>query len=208
MSSFDDNSPDGLLISAALAGDEDAFTLLVRRYEGALLNAAQSRLGKRQLAEEAVQEALLCVHRWLATYDSRYSFRTWLWTILLNQCSRLARRESKFDTRQQSVPSEERSSARSPQPAARSGNPVEQLIAQEARQRLDELLARLPVPQADALRLRFFGRLTFPEIAAAMQCSEAGAKQRVKAGLLKLSQWIADVECSDHQRAAGEKIKP
>ena len=44
--------------------------------------------------------------------------------------------------------------------------------------------------QADALRLRFFGGLTFPEIAAAMGCSEPGAKNRVKSGLLKLAEWL------------------
>src|SRR6186997_3689518 len=92
---FDSHSSDGLLISAALAGDQSAFALLVERYRAPLAKAAYSRLGRRELAEEAVQEALLCAHRWLGTYDSRYSFRTWLWTIVLNQCSRLAKREAR-----------------------------------------------------------------------------------------------------------------
>jgi DNA-directed RNA polymerase specialized sigma24 family protein len=41
------------------------------------------------------------------------------------------------------------------------------------------------------LRLRFFGGLTFPEIAAAMRCSEPGAKHRVKIGLMRLSEWLS-----------------
>src|SRR6476659_5800777 len=92
---MDSSSPDGMLIDAALAGDERAFALLVARYQAPLHKAAISRLGRRELAEEAVQEAFLCAHRWLATYDSQYSFRTWLWTILLNQCSRQAKREAR-----------------------------------------------------------------------------------------------------------------
>src|SRR5690606_29895127 len=92
---FDRTSPDGPLVAASLAGAEEAFALLVERYRRPLLKAARSRLNRPELAEEAVQEALLSAHRWLATYDSRFSFRTWLWTILLNQCSRLAKRESK-----------------------------------------------------------------------------------------------------------------
>src|SRR5688572_9799914 len=84
-----------MLVAAALAGEETAFAQLVGRYQCALLRAAFSRMGRRELAEEAVQESLLCAHRWLATYDSRYSFRTWLWTILLNQCSRQAKREAR-----------------------------------------------------------------------------------------------------------------
>src|SRR5215212_5266005 len=92
---MDSSSPDGVLIAAALEGEEQAFALLVDRYQAALHKAAISRLGRRELAEEAVQEAFLCAHRWLATYDSQYSFRTWLWTILLNQCSRKAKSESR-----------------------------------------------------------------------------------------------------------------
>src|SRR5436190_7085697 len=92
---MDSASPDWLLIAAALEGEEQAFALLVDRYQAALHKAAISRLGRRELAEEAVQETFLCAHRWLATYDSQYSFRTWLWTILLNQCSRQAKREAR-----------------------------------------------------------------------------------------------------------------
>jgi RNA polymerase sigma-70 factor (ECF subfamily) len=181
VSAFNSQSPDGMLIATALAGEEEAFSLLVRRYEGPLLRAAISRLGRREWAEEAVQETFLCAHRWLATYDSRFSFRTWLWTILLNQCSRLAKREARH-----AGPAVFRSANYS-----HSDAPLDQLLARESAEHVHELLARLPDAQADALRLRFFGDLTFPEIAAAMQCSEAGAKNRVKTGLLKLAEWLS-----------------
>jgi RNA polymerase sigma-70 factor (ECF subfamily) len=176
-------SPDGLLIAAALAGEGEAFAHLVRRYQGPLLKAAISRLSRRTWAEEAVQETFLCAHRWLATYDSRFSFRTWLWTILLNQCSRVAKREAKHlpQTTEYAL-SRDRLD---PQPT-----PIEVLLAREAAEQLYGLLAKLPEVQADALRLRFFGGLTFPEIAAAMKCSEPGAKLRVKNGLLTLSKWM------------------
>jgi RNA polymerase sigma-70 factor (ECF subfamily) len=176
-----------MLIAAALAGEEEAFALLVTRYQAPLLRAAISRLAKRELAEEALQETFLCAHRWLATYDSRFSFRTWLWTILLNQCSRQAKREAKH-TVGWAVPT---TSFANEQRGSSQKLPLEQLLAQETTQQLHDLLARLPEAQADALRLRFFGGLTFPEIAAAMECSEAGAKHRVKTGLLKLGQWMS-----------------
>jgi RNA polymerase sigma-70 factor (ECF subfamily) len=137
-----------------------------------------------------VQETFLCAHRWLATYDSRFSFRTWLWTILLNQCSRQGKREAR-----QSVLANQSIPAMQSIPAADSSrdappSPLDQLLVRESCERVQELLARLPEVQADALRLRFFGGLTFPEIAAAMRCSEAGAKNRVKSGLLRLAEWL------------------
>jgi RNA polymerase sigma-70 factor, ECF subfamily len=177
-----------MLIAATLASEEQAFALLVARYQAALLRAAMSRLTQRELAEEAVQETFLCAHRWLATYDSRFSFRTWLWTILLNQCTRQAKREAKHSVGwalpTMSLPT--RPFSKSPKP------PLDQLLARETSEHVQELLGRLPEAQADALRLRFFGELTFPEIAAAMGCSEAGAKHRVKTGLLKLAAWLVN----------------
>ncbi len=184
MPALDANSPDGMLIAAALAGEEEAFALLVGRYQRALLRAAISRVTQRELAEEAVQETFLCAHRWLATYDSRFSFRTWLWTILLNQCARHGKREARAGGWRQETGDRGQSEGQH--------NPLNQLLAQETSDQVQELLGRLPAAQADALRLRFFGELTFPEIAAALGCSEAGAKHRVKAGLLKLASWLGD----------------
>lgn len=184
---MDSSSPDGVLIAAALEGEGEAFALLVARYRSPLLKAAVSRLGRRELAEEAVQEALLCAHRWLATYDSRFSFRTWLWTILLNQCARKGKREG-FR-----VPSSAFGGAETEDRGQGTDNktPLDVLLAKETAERVQELLSRLPAVQADALRLRFFGGLTFPEIAAAMGISEPGAKHRVKMGLVKMAEWLS-----------------
>jgi RNA polymerase sigma-70 factor, ECF subfamily len=204
MAGFDSNSPDGLLVAAALAGEPEAFGLLARRYAPALVRVALSRLGRRELAEEAVQETLLCAHRWLATYDSRFSFRTWLWTILLHQCTRHARREARYasggaDYAQVSIVDSSQAGA----------EPLHVLLNRERSERIHQTLARLPVAQADALRLRFFGGLTFAEIAAAMHCSEAGAKNRVKTGLLKLAEWLKPKETFAYriERGSEERTK-
>ena len=205
---FDSSSTDGVLIAATLAGEEEAFGVLVTRYGAALAKSAYSRLGQRELAEEVVQEALLCAHRWLSTYDSRYSFRTWLWTILLNQCARQGKREARhrstFHDNSSAlavIPHDEAETTTAIDPSQHS--PLHHLVAREACEQLHAMLSRLPDSQADALRLRFFGELTFPEIASAMNCSEAGAKHRVKTGLIKLTQWMSE---RDEQPAAFDEL--
>jgi RNA polymerase sigma-70 factor (ECF subfamily) len=205
MPSLNADSPDGLLVAACLAGDEQAFALLVARYQPALLKAALSRLRRRELAEEAVQESLLCAHRWLATYDSRYSFRTWLWTIVLNQCSRVAKHEARTLGVQSTNNLPLDQAVGSDIDAA---SPLDRLLDAERSAGVQELLARLPETQADALRLRFFGGLTFPEIAAGMRCSEAGAKNRVRTGLLKLAAFLkAPAEAKREGEAPAEPRK-
>jgi RNA polymerase sigma-70 factor (ECF subfamily) len=187
---FDASTSDGTLVAAALAGEREAFAQLLRRYQGPLLRAAISRLGSAALAEETVQETMLCSLKWLHTYDSRYSFRTWLWTILLRQCARQGKREARQLSPRLSGPVTD--SAATAEPLCPAPSPLELILRREDGQRLHALLSRLPEVQADALRLRFFGELTFPEIAAAMECSESGAKNRVKLGLIQLSHWLRE----------------
>jgi RNA polymerase sigma-70 factor (ECF subfamily) len=183
---------DGEVIAAVLSGQTERFADLARRYQPALLRVANSRLARRDWAEDVVQETFLCAFKSLHSYDSRYSFRTWLWTILLNQCRRLHQKQS----RRPQVSTwtdhslDERAVSRHMSLESSEAEPPVQLLAKERTERLESLLAKLPESQADALRLRFFGQLTFPEIAAAMGCSLSSAKNRVRWGLTKLSQLI------------------
>src|SRR5580704_7969284 len=70
------------------AGQIELFDVLVRRYRGPLLNVAWSKLGDPTWAEDAVQETFLAAFAARATYNPRFAFRTWVWTILLNLCRR------------------------------------------------------------------------------------------------------------------------
>jgi RNA polymerase sigma-70 factor (ECF subfamily) len=184
---------DGMLIEDVRSGRTQQFGLLVDRYQGALLRTAESRLGRRDWAEEAVQETFLCAFKWLSSYDSRYSFRTWLWTILLNQCRRLYKRRAR---QPDEVPWDapeavaEANQGGSVLAACESDMPLVRLMAKERRQHVQRLLQHLPEVQADALRLRFFGGLKFQEIADAMGCSLSTAKNRVRWGLTRLSEMM------------------
>jgi RNA polymerase sigma-70 factor (ECF subfamily) len=178
----------------AKQGDQAAFGLLVERYQGALARVALSRLGDAEAADDMVQETFFAAFKSKHTYDEQYAFRTWLWTILLNQCRRHAGRKARAPQHQSlDRPTDTdaietaTADAADPQPAA-----LSLLLARERREQLDELLAKLTDPQADALRLRFFGGLQFQEIAVCMECSLPTAKLRVRCGLLKLSQLITE----------------
>lgn len=178
-----------MLVEAARCGLPGAMREIVRRYQRPLLAAARNRLGDHQWAEDAVQEAFFNTHRWIHTYDSRYSFRTWLWTILLRACSRIAEKRSARQWCSQTLDSSALDTLPPPADGA-TVNPLDQLLSSENSALLHRLLARLPENQADALRLRFFGELKFEEIAVALECSVSTAKNRVKLGLIQLAAWL------------------
>lgn len=178
--------PDGIVIAAVRAGESHRFDEIARRYSGALWRMALSRLGRRDAADDAVQETLLAAFRWLGSYDSRYSFRTWLWTILLNECRRsLAKR-----ARRREISTNGEGASATLAALTDADNPHQRLLLQERAEMLERLLDRLPEPEADALRLRFFGDLKFQEIADVLGCSLSTAKYRVRDGLTQLSQWL------------------
>jgi RNA polymerase sigma-70 factor (ECF subfamily) len=183
---------DTLLMRRAKSGDSAAFAELVRQYQPALRRVAESRLGSTEAAEDVVQETFLAAYKSRHTYNEQFGFRTWLWTILFNQCRRYAGRQSQrghvlsLDAQKMQCGTEPTGSADTgADPSALAG-----LLAQERRELLEKLLAQLSGVQADALRLRFFGSLKFQEIAEAMQCSLCTAKNRVRWGLLKLSELV------------------
>jgi RNA polymerase sigma-70 factor (ECF subfamily) len=72
------------LVLAILAGDEEAFTGLVRRHSPSLLHVARSYVCSRAEAEDIVQETWLGVLRGLDRFECRSSLKTWIFRIAVN----------------------------------------------------------------------------------------------------------------------------
>jgi RNA polymerase sigma-70 factor (ECF subfamily) len=194
---------DTAIMQQVQRGQFTLFEELVRRYRGALRRVAESKLGDRSLAEDAVQETFLAVFAGRQSFDPRFSFRTWLWTILLNRCRKRLKRDA---WRRRETPLSvcgECEWSEVADPAAEQAG-LERLLVAEQHERLHAMLEELPEVQADALRLRFFGGLKFQEIADAMESSLGGAKLRVRQGLTALAELLqrddsdADVEDASH----------
>lgn len=184
-------SDDTRLMQAVQQGRFEFFEELVQRYRPALLRAASSKLGDAAWAEDAVQEAFLAVFAARHTYKPEFSFRTWLWTILLNVCRRQLRQRRHRPGEIVRSALDTAGGATFPEPADFDTG-LSHALWTERREQVAALLNELPEVQADALRLRFYGDLKYEEIAAAMDCSLGGAKLRVKNGLLALAKLLRE----------------
>lgn len=172
-------------------GQRELFEVLVRRYRQALLRVAESRLGDRTLAEDVVQEAFLAAYAARDTYRPAFAFRTWLWTILLNLCSKQwQRRQSRREVTAGTLTGDHPPTLQSHETG------LSVALGTERREQVQARIAKLPEVQADAIRLRFFGELSFAEIAAVMGSSLGAAKLRVKHGLQTLSEQMRAEERS------------
>ena len=74
--------------------DRAAFHLLVKHYHSRLLGFATSITGET-FAEEIVQEAWVAVWRGLAGFEGRAALKTWLYTIVRNECTAKLRKEKR-----------------------------------------------------------------------------------------------------------------
>ena len=85
--------PDAEVVALVLAGDTEAFGIVIRRYEAGLLRFATRMLGSRDAAADAVAESFVRAYRHLASCREPTRLRTWLYRIVTNRCkSHLVRR--------------------------------------------------------------------------------------------------------------------
>lgn len=76
------------LVEASLQGAAAAFDELVDRYQERLLRFLLTRSSCRADAEDAIQDTFISAYRYLASFDPRWRFSTWLYRIALRNLSR------------------------------------------------------------------------------------------------------------------------
>jgi RNA polymerase sigma-70 factor (ECF subfamily) len=74
------------LVARAMAGDDEAFSVLVEPYRRELHVHCYRMLGSVQDAEDVLQETLVAAWRGLKGYEGRAGIRTWLYRIATNRC--------------------------------------------------------------------------------------------------------------------------
>ena len=77
---------DGPLVQRVRAGDNEAFELLVVKYQERIFRLMRRLLGNRDQVEDLAQEVFIRAYRSLGSFKGESSFYTWLYKIALNTC--------------------------------------------------------------------------------------------------------------------------
>lgn len=83
------------LVRRCQEGDQQAFRVLVERYEGRVYNLACSILGDREIAKDAAQNAFIRAYQALPGFRAESGFYTWLYRIAVNVCLNAAQKEKR-----------------------------------------------------------------------------------------------------------------
>ncbi len=87
--------PDTELARRIATGDQEAFRVLMRRYNQTLYRTARSILKDEAEAEDAVQEAYILAYRAMGAFRGDAKLSTWLIRIVVNEAIARARKRSR-----------------------------------------------------------------------------------------------------------------
>lgn len=84
---------DNEIISKVLAGDHQAYALLVNRYQNYVFTLTLRMIKSREDAEEVAQDIFVKAYRSLADFRGASKFSTWLYTIVNTTCITFLRKK-------------------------------------------------------------------------------------------------------------------
>jgi RNA polymerase sigma factor (sigma-70 family) len=163
------------LVTRAISGDSFAKEILINDWYKRVYNYALRFLGDHDLAMEVSQLTFITVHGKIESLKDPSKYRSWLYTILANNC-----RSQKRRGRNPSLSALSSTAPANPEDfACSSSNPEQRMIEQEATDRLEKAILRLPEVQREVLIMKEFEGLKFREIAESLGISENTAKSRL-----------------------------
>jgi RNA polymerase sigma-70 factor (ECF subfamily) len=189
-SAFRDNA----LVSAYLDGNDDAFRVLVTRYQSKLINYINTLVHDYDLAIDLGQETFIRVFRYADRYRGDYQFSTWLYRIATNLAiDELRRRErkSRFSFRQMTALFE-KDGRPIPIPDVRP-TPEKTLDGKERLGRLQSAIDSLPKKYRVPFLLKEVEDLAYDEIAEVLSVSLGTVKSRIHRAKLLLREKLTGI---------------
>ncbi len=162
------------LVRATLAGDQNAFQLLVERYQDRLFALVRGYTRSAVEIEDVVQDAFLKAFRRLDTFNHESSFYTWLYRIALNTTLDNLKRRGRSPVKAVEDPE-----LHAPAAAHEGFAPDARLETEEVAEITRKVLEELPEIFRTALVMREFEGLAYQQIADVLGISIGTVESRL-----------------------------
>lgn len=172
---------DDQIIERTLAGETDAFGLLVRRWERPIYGLSLRMLGRDEDARDVCQETFLAAFRNLRKFRGDAKFSSWLYRIALNAChSRLRKNGNVIE---QSIDIEDEDGRKFEIPDESSEFVPDRVHRDQRAVFVKKALQALPVEMRQVIVMKEYEELTFAEIAEILEIPVSTVKSRLYTGL-------------------------
>lgn len=183
-------STDQELIDMSLAGDDVAFEYLFKRYREPILQLYVQRIGNSDDAADLLQETFLKVYLKLDSYNPKYTFGQWVYTIARNTFIDYTRK------RRDDVSIDSLAGGYSGiSPSAEAPTPEESYINRQQRTQLEQYMAKMTPRYRRLIELRFFRDYSYEEIAKELVLPLGTVKTQIHRAREQLCRFI--IENSD-----------
>ncbi|MEK6190768.1 MAG: RNA polymerase sigma factor [Chloroflexota bacterium] len=182
--------PRAALIDAAQQGDREAFDALARTAGDRCMAIATRILRDTDVAQDAVQAALIIAWRDLRQLRDPDRFEPWLHRILVNACYAEAKRRRRWSSSIRMLPVDLASNAND-------------ILTVHDRDQLERAFRRLTVEQRAVLVLHHYVGLPVPEVADRLGIPLGTAKSRIHHATIALRASLeADARVPSQERTA------
>jgi RNA polymerase sigma-70 factor (ECF subfamily) len=175
---------DDQIIERTLAGETDAFGLLVRRWERPIYGLSFRMLGRDEDARDVCQETFLAAFRNLNKFRGDAKFSSWIYRIALNACHSKLRKNGTAS--EYSLDLEDDDGRKFELPDLSAEPAADRLQRDERAVLVRRALQALPAEMRQVIIMKEYHEMTFAEIAEVMQLPVSTVKSRLYTGLQQM----------------------
>jgi RNA polymerase sigma-70 factor (ECF subfamily) len=170
------------LVTALCQGVEEAYEILIQRYQQPVYNLVCRLLNDPSDACDIVQEVFLKVFRNIHSFRSNSSLKTWMYRIAVNEAYNHRRWFSRHQRQEIAMGAEEGMPCYEDSLADPGRTPFDQAADHETRALVEAALEKLNAKFRAAVVLRDIEDLSYEEIATVLDVSLGTVKSRILRG--------------------------
>ena len=165
---------DRILVKMVIEGDSRAFDTLFARHRDSIYAMLLKFTGNSDDVDDLMQEAFMKAYLKIGSYNPKYDFGAWIYTIARNTFVDFSRTQKSKALNPQNIPLEHSDTSHISAPT-----PEECIINAQQHAQIERYITMLPEDYRELFELRFIDEYSYEEIAEKLDMKLGTVKTRI-----------------------------